>query len=538
MGDAAVYADHLADDGAIEIAHSAAPYRRSRRALRTEPSGAALSAERRLTQRVVSDLFRPGVSRPREAHPTLATMARMTEILVSMLSPFRVCLTPNLRRQGVSYRGHWRVKWTCDPLSFSSPQHPDSALFSMVLPTVIPTLGSQAGNMAAIGTPNELTRPASPGAKRRSSRSRLMALLSQLLLWLRSSVWFRDIAQRLLGFSLPGGVASLVRRATMRPRRALPVNELPARSSGNSPEPHTRARQRPRPGDRAGSCELVGRLSRGGMGEVWLAYDRRLSRPVAVKFLCSDSEIGSSSWVTSAQRFELEAQLMASIASRHVASIHESGRWRDGTPYYVMELIDGFDLEGLVQQQGPQSAQRVTSLLSQLSEALAEIHRRGIIHRDIKPANVMIQSGAHRTDDLKLIDFGVAASKDSDLALTREGLVVGTPAYLPPEVVTAPDSVGPSSDIYALGCVAYFLLTGHPPFAGRTPTEVLFKAVYEEPSPMPDTIPTALRCIVQSCLDKDPTQRPSARQLIGELTGLSETWLAVRGVSAPLELAA
>jgi len=212
---------------------------------------------------------------------------------------------------------------------------------------------------------------------------------------------------------------------------------------------------------------------------------------------------------------------MSSIPTNHVAEVYECGQWRDGTPYYVMELIEGGDLQELVQSGGALEASSALPLMLQLAEALAAVHERGFVHRDIKPSNIMISGEAGGRCRPKLIDFGVAKSMDEPSDLTREGTLVGTPAYLPPEVITSDGELGPSADVYALGCVGHFLLTGERPFAGRTPTQVLFNAVCTPPKPLPETIPSSLRAIIGACLSKVAWERPSAAELALDLNEMA-----------------
>jgi len=261
-------------------------------------------------------------------------------------------------------------------------------------------------------------------------------------------------------------------------------------------------------GARTGSYELVRPLGRGGMGVIWLAAHRRTGRAAAVKLLQTDARIGTDTWKIAAHRLEREAEIMGSLPPGYVASVYEAGHLDDGSPYYAMELIDGVDLHTLVQLLGAQEPGRAAAILSALAEGLAEAHRRGIVHRDIKPANVMLQDG-----EVKLIDFGVARDDGRDTSLTDEGYMVGTPQYIAPEALATTHPVGNAADVYALGCVGYYLLTGSAPFGGKTPLEVMYAHVHKEPVPLPASVPARLTALLGRCLEKDPGKRPTAIEL-------------------------
>ncbi len=274
-------------------------------------------------------------------------------------------------------------------------------------------------------------------------------------------------------------------------------------------------------GRTVGRFELDALLSRGGMGEVWTARDRESGRPAAIKFLRTDARAGSPTWEAAAERFRREAAIMGALPRRSIAAVYDAGTDADDTPYYAMELVRGSDLGKLVGRQGPWSAARAADTLARLCRALGDAHAAGVVHRDLKPTNVMVDD---MTGDVKLIDFGIARALREDARLTQTNAVVGTPPYMAPETVTAPHAAGPLADIYAVGCIAYYLVTGHPPFDGSSVTELLYKHVHEAPPPLPASVPADLRAIIEDCLAKDPAHRPqSAAELADRFDALA-TW--------------
>ena len=276
-----------------------------------------------------------------------------------------------------------------------------------------------------------------------------------------------------------------------------------------------------------GSYRLEGLLGRGGMGEVWLASHRTLARAAAIKLIRPES-LGVESDAASA-RFEREAQAIASLQSPNTVALYDFGSTDDGTLFYVMELLDGVDLEELVRQHGPLPAERAVHILRQACTSLAEAHARGIIHRDIKPANIYLCRHALQHDVVKILDFGLAKRLESEAAVadarvTHPEVIAGTPAYMAPEI--AMDGVvDPRADLYALGCVAFWLLTGRLVFESATVGALLVAHAREAPqrpgrltaSPLPE----ALDQLVLDCLAKDPAARPHSAG------GLAERLVAV-----------
>jgi eukaryotic-like serine/threonine-protein kinase len=271
-----------------------------------------------------------------------------------------------------------------------------------------------------------------------------------------------------------------------------------------------------------GSYRLEALLGRGGMGEVWRASHRTLARPAAIKLFRPES-LGSEPDVAAA-RFEREAQAIATLESPHTVELYDYGSTQDGTLFYVMELLDGVDLEELVQQHGPLPAERVVHILRQACESLAEAHTRGIIHRDIKPANIYLCRRALEHDVVKILDFGLVKhispeQARRDVLQTHPGSIAGTPAYLPPEVMLG-GVVDGRADIYALGCVAFWLLTGRLVFDAPTAAGLLVAHAHETPR-RPSLlasggVPNELDQLVVDCLAKDPEARPQTVHALSE----------------------
>lgn len=267
---------------------------------------------------------------------------------------------------------------------------------------------------------------------------------------------------------------------------------------------------------RLGQYVLKKRLGSGGMGEVYLADHVLLRRPCAVK-LIRPERAGDPAML---QRFEREVRATATLTHPNAVQIFDYGRAQDGTFYYVMEYLPGLTLEELVKQHGALPPARVVHFLIQLCGALDEAHTIGLIHRDIKPGNVMICQRGRTHDVVKLLDFGLVQSHyaaDGEDRLTQQGTVIGTPAFLSPEQAGSGDSVDARSDIYSLGTLAYFLLTGQPPFAGRSQVKMLAAHLYEPPAPLtshrPD-MPPELEVVILRCLAKSPVDRfPDIRSL-------------------------
>jgi serine/threonine-protein kinase len=220
--------------------------------------------------------------------------------------------------------------------------------------------------------------------------------------------------------------------------------------------------------------------------------------------------------------------------------VYDYGHTEDGTFYYVMEYLPGSTLEALVKQAGPLPPARAIHFLRQVCGALAEAHAAGLIHRDIKPGNVMICARGGTPDVAKLLDFGLVLPPAGDVKsdkLTQDGTVAGTPAYLSPEQAGGQGAVDARSDIYSVGALAYFLLTGLPPFAGRTGMKVIAAHLYEEPEPLSrrrSDVPADLEAVILRCLAKDPDARfPDAESLHAALSSCAAAgqWTAEPGAA-------
>jgi eukaryotic-like serine/threonine-protein kinase len=279
---------------------------------------------------------------------------------------------------------------------------------------------------------------------------------------------------------------------------------------------------------RLGAYRLEALVGRGAMGEVWRGAHRFLRRPAAVKLIRPDR--ASDGAESALRRFEREAQATANLCSPHSCIVFDFGVSSDGAFYYVMELLDGFDLKTLVERFGPLPAERVVHLLAQACDALGEAHSVGLIHRDVKPANLFTCRYGLDLDFTKVLDFGLVKSVQggTDVTDTGIGAIAGTPAFMAPEAITDPSLMGPAADIYALGCVAFWLLTGRVVFEGATTMKVLLAHV-NEPPVAPSTlaelpVPPALDALVLQCLAKDPAERPpSAAALRAALTAACDT---------------
>jgi serine/threonine-protein kinase len=230
------------------------------------------------------------------------------------------------------------------------------------------------------------------------------------------------------------------------------------------------------------------------------------------------------------KRFRREAETVASLRSPHTVELYDCGVTPDGTLYFVMELLDGMTLECLVQQHGPIPAARAIYILRQVCESLEEAHVRGLVHRDIKPANIQVGCVGLRADFVKVLDFGlvkaVAAPGTGQSLATAAGLTPGTPAYMAPEMALG-DTVDGRADLYALGCVAYYLLTGALVFEADTGLHLIAKHLHEDPVPPSQrahvSIPVALERVILACLAKRPEDRPkSAADLRLLLSGVEE----------------
>jgi serine/threonine-protein kinase len=268
-------------------------------------------------------------------------------------------------------------------------------------------------------------------------------------------------------------------------------------------------RQQVREAWQLGQYTLLEKIGEGGMGAVYRASHAMLRRPTAVKLLPPD-QAGAERL----ERFEREVQITSRLTHPNTVSIFDYGRTPDGVFYYAMEYLEGLNLEDLTRHDGAQPPGRVVHVLRQIAGSLAEAHEVGLIHRDVKPANVILMAQRGGSSDVaKVVDFGLVKDLDQRTDLSREDRIAGTPLYLAPEAITTPGRVGARSDLYSLGCVGYYLLTGKPVFEGANVVEVCGHHLHTQPVPPAErlgrALPDGLCALLLSCLEKDPARRPS-----------------------------
>jgi serine/threonine-protein kinase len=268
-----------------------------------------------------------------------------------------------------------------------------------------------------------------------------------------------------------------------------------------------------------GAYRLESRLGAGGMGEVWRASHRMLARPAAVK-LIAPQQLGDDTRAA-LTRFEQEAQATAQLRSPHTVEVYDFGQASDGSFYYVMELLDGLDLQKLVDTHGPLPASRVVYILRQVCHSLGEAHAAGMVHRDIKPANIFVCRHGSDFDFVKVLDFGLVKQQTlaEDATVTQQGQVVGTPAFFAPEMALGA-AIDGRTDVYSVGCVAYWLLTGALVFEADTLMALAAKHLQQEPVPPSRrtelAIPADLEAVVLACLRKQPGDRPGSAEALAQ----------------------
>jgi serine/threonine-protein kinase len=284
-------------------------------------------------------------------------------------------------------------------------------------------------------------------------------------------------------------------------------------------------RERVREAFQLGQYTLLEKLGEGGMGVVYKARHATLRRPTAIKLLPAE-RAGEHNLA----RFEREVQLTSQLTHPNTIAIYDYGRSADGVLYYAMEYLDGLDLETLVALDGPQPAARVVHILTQVCSALAEAHTVGLIHRDIKPGNVLLCQRGGEPDVAKVLDFGLVKELggQGDAAASTVDQIIGTPLYMSPEAILTPTKLDARSDLYAVGAVGYFLLTGEPPFSGASVVEVCSHHLHSVPPPPSErvgrTLSPELDAVILRCLQKEPAQRPeSARALVHQLRACAIT---------------
>ena len=282
------------------------------------------------------------------------------------------------------------------------------------------------------------------------------------------------------------------------------------------------ARQQVAAARTVGSYELLERLGAGGMGEVWKARHLLLARPAAVKMILAETLQGPlEERDTVVRRFLREAQVTASLRSPHTVELFDFGVGADGGFYYAMELLEGMNLEHFIYQFGALEPRRAVHWLAQACHSLGEAHSRGLVHRDIKPANLFICRSGRDVDVVKVLDFGLtrAAASSQDPALSAPGTMMGTPSYMAPEQIYGL-ALDARTDLYALGCVGYWLLAGKKPFESKQVGELLRQHAQAIPPPLssqaPRAIPPRIEAAVMACLSKDPEQRPPSADRLCE----------------------
>jgi eukaryotic-like serine/threonine-protein kinase len=287
-----------------------------------------------------------------------------------------------------------------------------------------------------------------------------------------------------------------------------------------------------------GQYVLEEKMGSGGMGEVWRARHRLLIRPAAIKLIRPEM---SGDRELLLRRFEREARATAALKSPHTVQLYDFGATEDGRLYYVMELLDGLDLDTLVRQYGPLPSERVVHILRQVCSSLQDAHLNGLVHRDVKPANVVISRAGTTFDFAKVLDFGLVKldtarkAEDDAVNLSTEGSASGTPAFMAPEVVLGVADTDYRVDLYALGCVGYWLLTGKLIFEGRSAVEVMFHHAHTTP-PRPSTrselsLPAPLEDLILECLEKDPARRPTSAEAVStrlDDVSLESAWTVER----------
>jgi tRNA A-37 threonylcarbamoyl transferase component Bud32 len=280
--------------------------------------------------------------------------------------------------------------------------------------------------------------------------------------------------------------------------------------------------------------ELIGR---GGMGEVYHATHRMLARPAAIKLIRPDTiaQGDTEGAQLAVKRFRREAEVAANLRSPHTVALYDFGRTDDGSLYFVMELLTGMDLEKLVRTHGPLPPARVIYILTQICESLEEAHAMGLVHRDIKPANIHVGTLGLRHDFVKVLDFGLVKAVDTKekspvgTAETAEGITPGTPDYMAPEM-TLGNPVDGRADIYAVGCVGYYMLTGQPVFQAANVYHMIARHLNDTPVRPSEIakqpVPRVLEDLILSCLRKSPEERPqSAADLARGLAAVpGEPW--------------
>ncbi len=288
-----------------------------------------------------------------------------------------------------------------------------------------------------------------------------------------------------------------------------------------------------------GSYRLGDELGRGGMGTVHRAEHRLLARQAAIKLIRPEL-LGARDPDAArimVERFKREAQASASLRSPHTIELYDFGATEDGAFYYVMELLDGVSLDELIERNGPVPAERAIAITRQVCLSLAEAHARGLMHRDIKPSNIFTTRMGLQVDFVKVLDFGLVKAQESreQTLLTQQGMTTGTPAFMAPELAMGESDIDGRVDVYAVGCVLYYLLTGQLVFEADTPMKMMHRHITDSPTPPSHRtelpIPGELEDLIMACLSKEPDGRPAnAGVLAGRLAAITvgEPWTEAR----------
>jgi serine/threonine-protein kinase len=408
--------------------------------------------------------------------------------------------------------------------------------FAVAIFLVAPLVNKAASFVDASGVGLSLKDPAEPQAPTLAERPTKPGPLARRAGFeIQFPVTFADRTWSLEVFALPGAFLP-PKRASIEVALAGVLVSLIGLVTLTSLRTITRLR---RQAEKVGPYQLVARLGAGAMGVVWEARHALLRRPTAVKLLAPGT--GGEKALA---RFEREVQLTAGLTHPSTIAIYDYGRTAEGIFYYAMELLRGINLQQLVSFDGPLPPGRVVSLLRQACGALTEAHAAGLIHRDIKPANLMVCIYGGIPDFLKVLDFGLVKDigtiesvpegeegGQGDAALSQDGSVLGTPLYMAPEGMSDPTNVDVRADLFALGAVGYFLLTGVSPFPGHTAIEV-FTMERKGPAPplsgaAPNPVPACLEEVIRRCLAFNREERPASAEALDamlEACAVSPLW--------------
>jgi serine/threonine protein kinase len=273
-----------------------------------------------------------------------------------------------------------------------------------------------------------------------------------------------------------------------------------------------------------GQYRLLEKIGAGAMGVVYRGQHAMLRRPTAIKMLDVDRVSEGA-----IQRFEREVQITCNLNNPHTVSIYDYGRTPEGVFYYAMEFLDGINLQTLIDEYGPQPEGRVVYILRQICASLYEAHSLGLVHRDIKPANIMVNRRGAEPDVVKVLDFGLVKALDEDKAGQAGNELSGTPLYMSPEAIQTPEMVDARSDLYAVGAVGYFMVTGQTAFNAHNLGELCqqhLTAIPDSPSDrLGRAISPELEHAILACLEKSRAKRPqTARDLAALLDRVTATW--------------